>query len=154
MGFLNCAVEFQRQRWLEEYETNTNSHNPPVDYRFNPKGFSMMRDLIAYFDKRRIKILSGDIEDETGEILFKNTQNLNNSLVIFTRYATALDAPESVRHFVRLTVPEYMRSLRQLNRSCKLRKKVNVSELKDLVRFLNSFDFANFGTQENAEAEG
>ena len=136
MGVLNCAVEFQRQRWLEEEETNTNSHTPPVDYRFNPKGFSMMRDLIAYFDKRMNKILSGDIEDETGEILFKNTQNLNNTLVIFTRYATALDAPESVRHFVRLTVPEYMRSLRQLNRSCKLRKKVNVSELKSLVRFL------------------
>ena len=137
MGILNWgAVEFQRQRWLEEEETNTNSHTPPVDYRFNPKGFSMMRDLIAYFDKRMNKILSGDIEDETGEILFKNTQNLNNTLVIFTRYATALDAPESVRHFVRLTVPEYMRSLRQLNRSCKLRKKVNVSELKDLVRFL------------------
>lgn len=136
MGFLNCAVEFQRQRWLEEDETNTNSHNPPVEYRFNPKGFSMMRDLIAYFDKRMNRILSGDIEDETGEILFKNTQNLNNTLVIFTRYATALDAPESVRHFVRLTVPEYMRSLRQLNRSSKLRKKVNVSELKDLVRFL------------------
>lgn len=96
----------------------------------------MMRDLIAYFDKRMNRILSGDIEDETGEILFKNTQNLNNTLVIFTRYATALDAPESVRHFVRLTVPEYMRSLRQLNRSSKLRKKVNVSELKDLVRFL------------------
>lgn len=137
MGILNSgAVEFQRQRWLEEEETNTNSHTPPVDYRFNPKGFSMMRDLIAYFDKRMNKILSGDIEDETGEILFKNTQNLNNTLVIFTRYATALDAPESVRHFVRLTVPEYMRSLRQLNRSCKLRKKVNVSELKNLVRFL------------------
>lgn len=136
MGFLNCAVEFQRQRWLEEDETNTNSHNTPVEYRFNPKGFSMMRDLIAYFDKRMNRILSGDIEDETGEILFKNTQNLNNTLVIFTRYATALDAPESVRHFVRLTVPEYMRSLRQLNRSNKLRKKVNVSELKDLVRFL------------------
>lgn len=137
MGILNLgAVEFQRQRWLEEDETNTNSHNPPVEYRFNPKGFSMMRDLIAYFDKRMNRILSGDIEDETGEILFKNTQNLNNTLVIFTRYATALDAPESVRHFVRLTVPEYMRSLRQLNRSSKLRKKVNVSELKDLVRFL------------------
>lgn len=137
MGILNWgAVEFQRQRWLEEDETNTNSHNPPVEYRFNPKGFSMMRDLIAYFDKRMNRILSGDIEDETGEILFKNTQNLNNTLVIFTRYATALDAPESVRHFVRLTVPEYMRSLRQLNRSSKLRKKVNVSELKDLVRFL------------------
>ena len=137
MGILNWgAVEFQRQRWLEEDETNTNSHNPPVEYRFNPKGFSMMRDLIAYFDKRMNRILSGDIEDETGEILFKNTQNLNNTLVIFTRYATALDAPESVRHFVRLTVPEYMRSLRQLNRSRKLRKKVNVSELKDLVRFL------------------
>lgn len=137
MGILNWgAVEFQRQRWLEEDETNTISHNPPVEYRFNPKGFSMMRDLIAYFDKRMNRILSGDIEDETGEILFKNTQNLNNTLVIFTRYATALDAPESVRHFVRLTVPEYMRSLRQLNRSSKLRKKVNVSELKDLVRFL------------------
>ena len=136
MGFLNCAVEFQRQRWLEEDETNTNSHNPPVEYRFNPKGFSMMRDLIAYFDKRMNRILSGDIEDETGEILFKNTQNLNNTLIIFTRYATALDAPESVRHFVRLTVPEYIRSLRQLNRSSKLRKKVNVSELKDLVLFL------------------
>lgn len=137
MGILNLgAVEFQRQRWLEEDETNTNSHNPPVEYRFNPKGFSMMRDLIAYFDKRMNRILSGDIEDETGEILFKNTQNLNNTLIIFTRYATALDAPESVRHFVRLTVPEYMRSLRQLNRSSKLRKKVNVSELKDLVRFL------------------
>lgn len=137
MGILNLgAVEFQRQRWLEEDTENVNSHNPPVDYRFNPKGFSMMRDLIAYFDKRMNRILSGDIEDETGEILFKNTQNLNNTLVIFTRYATALDAPESVRHFVRLTVPEYMRSLRQLNRSCKLRKKVNVSELKDLVRFL------------------
>lgn len=137
MGILNLgAVEFQRQRWLEEDETNTNSHNTPVEYRFNPKGFSMMRDLIAYFDKRMNRILSGDIEDETGEILFKNTQNLNNTLVIFTRYATALDAPESVRHFVRLTVPEYMRSLRQLNRSSKLRKKVNVSELKDLVRFL------------------
>lgn len=136
MGFLNCAVEFQRQRWLEEDETNTNSHNPPVDYRFNPKGFSMMRDLIAYFDKRMNKILSGDIEDETGEVLFKNTQNLNNTLVIFTRYATALDAPESVRHFVRLTVPEYMRSIRQINRSYKLRKKVNISELKSLVRFL------------------
>lgn len=136
MGFLNCAVEFQRQRWLEEDTIESNSHVPPVEYRFNPKGFSMMRDLIAYFDKRMNRILSGDIEDETGEILFKNTQNLNNTLVIFTRYATALDAPESVRHFVRLTVPEYMRSLRQLNRSSKLRKKVNVSELKDLVRFL------------------
>lgn len=136
MGFLNCAVEFQRQRWLEEDETNTNSHVPPVEYRFNPKGFSMMRDLIAYFDKRMNRILSGDIEDETGEILFKNTQNLNNTLIIFTRYATALDAPESVRHFVRLTVPEYIRSLRQLNRSSKLRKKVNVSELKDLVLFI------------------
>ena len=43
MGFLNCAVEFQRQRWLEEEVTNTNSHNPPVDYRFNPNGFSIRK---------------------------------------------------------------------------------------------------------------
>ena len=31
MGFLNCAVEFQRQRWLEEDTTESNSHVPPVD---------------------------------------------------------------------------------------------------------------------------
>lgn len=26
MVFLNCAVEFQRQRWLEEDTENVNSH--------------------------------------------------------------------------------------------------------------------------------
>lgn len=151
MGVLNWgAVEFQRQRWLEEDETNTNSHNPPVDYRFNPKGFSMMRDLIAYFNKRMNKILSGDIEDETGEILFKNTQNLNNTLVIFTRYATALDAPESVRHFVRLSVPEYVQKIKKLNRSGRLSRKINVSELQSLVKFVN----LDLISRSRAEAEG
>ena len=104
MGVLNWgAVEFQRQRWLEEETIESNSHVPPVDYRFNPNGFSMMRDLIAYFDKRMNKTLSGDLEDETRESLFKTAQNLNNTLVIFTRYATALDAPErsSFRSIVR-----------------------------------------------------
>ena len=138
MGILNWgAVEFQRQRWLEEEETNTNSHTPPVDYRFNSKGFSMMRDLIAYFDKRMNKILSGNIEDETGEILFKNTQNLNNTLVIFARYATALDATDSVRHFVRLSVPEYVQKIKKLNRSGRLSRKINVSELQSLIKFVN-----------------
>ena len=137
MGFLNCAVEFQRQRWLEEEETNTNSHNPPVDYRFNPNGFSIMRDLIAYFDKRMNKTLSGDIEDETRESLFKTAQNLNNTLVIFTRYATALDAPESVRHFVRLSIPEYVQKIKKLNRSGRLSRKINLSELQSLVKFVN-----------------
>ena len=136
MGFLNCAVEFQRQRWLEEEETNTNSHNPPVDYRFNPNGFSIMRDLIAYFDKRMNKTLSGDLEDETRESLFKTAQNLNNTLVIFTRYATALDAPESIRHFVRLSVPEYVQKIKKLNRSGRLSRKINVSELQSLVKFV------------------
>lgn len=138
MGILNWgAVEFQRQRWLEEEETNTNSHVPPVDYRFNPNGFSMMRDLIAYFDKRMNKTLSGDLEDETSEILFKTAQNLNNTLVIFTRYATALDTPESVRHFVRLSVPEYVQKIKKLNRSGRLSRKINVSELQSLVKFVN-----------------
>ena len=137
MGFLNCAVEFQRQRWLEEEETNTNSHNPPVDYRFNPNGLSIMRDLIAYLDKRMNKTLSDDLEDETRESLFKTAQNLNNTLVIFTRYATALDAPESVRHFVRLSVPEYVQKIKKLNRSGRLSRKINVSELQSLVKFVN-----------------
>ena len=137
MGFLNCSVEFQRQRWLEEEETNTNSHNPPVDYRFNPNGFSIMRDLIAYFDKRMNKTLSDDLEDETRESLFKTAQNLNNTLVIFARYATALDAPESVRHFVRLSVPEYVQKIKKLNRSGRLSRKINVSELQSLVKFVN-----------------
>ena len=137
MGFLNCAVKFQRQRWLEEEETNTNSHNPPVDYRFNPNGFSIMRDLIAYFDKRMNKTLSGELEDETRESLFKTAQNLNNTLVIFTSYATALDAPESVRHFVRLSVPEYVQKIKKLNRSGRLSRKINISELQSLVKFVN-----------------
>ena len=138
MGILNWgAVKFQRQRWLEEEETNTNSHVPPVDYRFNPNGFSMMRDLIAYFDKRINKNLSGDLEDDSREILFKTAQNLNNTLVIFARYATALDAPESVRHFVRLSVPEYVQKIKNLNRSGKLSRKINVSELQSLVKFVN-----------------
>ena len=150
MGFLNCAVEFQRQRWLEEEETNTNSHNPPVDYRFNPNGFSIMRDLIAYFDKRMNKTLSGELEDETRESLFKTTQNLNNSLVILTRYATALDAPESVRHFVRLSVPEYVQKIKKLNRSGRLSRKINISELQSLVKFVN-LDLIG---RSRAEAEG
>ena len=137
MGFLNSAVEFQRQRWLEEEETNTNSHVPPVEYRFNPNGFSIMRDLIAYFDKRMNKTLSGNIEDETRESLFKTAQNLNNSLVIFTRYATSLDAPESVRHFVRLSVPEYVQKIKKLNRSGRLSRKINLSELQSLIEFVN-----------------
>lgn len=137
MGFLNCAVEFQRQRWLEEDTIESNSHVPPVDYRFNPNGFSIMRDLIAYFDKRMNKTLSGDHEDETSEILFKTAQNLNNTLVVFARYATALDAPDSVRHFVRLSVPEYVQKIKKLNRSGRLSRKINVSELQSLVKFVN-----------------
>lgn len=137
MGFLNCAVEFQKQRWLEEDTIKSNSHVPPVDYRFNPKGFSMMRDLIAYFDKIMNKTLSGELEDETRESLFKTAQNLNNTLVIFARYATALDAPESVRHFVRLSVPEYVQKIKKLNRSGRLSRKINVSELQSLVKFVN-----------------
>ena len=154
MGFLNCAVEFQRQRWLEEDTIESNSHVPTVSYRFNPNGFSIMRDLIAYFDKRMNKTLSGDIEDETGAILYKTAQNLNNALVIFARYATALDAPESVRQFVRLAAPEYVRMFRQLNRSCKLHPKVNTTELKGLVNFLNAFDSLHSGSQERAEVDG
>ena len=150
MGFLNCAVEFQRQRWLEEEVTNTNSHNPPVDYRFNPNGFSIMRDLIAYFDKRMNKTLSDDLEDETRESLFKTAQNLNNTLVIFARYATALDAPESVRHFVRLSVPEYVQKIKKLNRSGRLSRKINISELQSLVKFVN-LDLIG---RSRAEAEG
>lgn len=150
MGFLNCAVEFQRQRWLEEDTTESNSHVPPVSYRFNSNGFSMMRDLIAYFDKRINKTLSGDLEDETREILFKTAQNLNNTLVIFARYATALDAPESVRHFVRLSVPEYVQKIKKLNRSGKLSRKINVSELQSLVKFVN-LDLIG---RSRAEAEG
>ena len=137
MGFLNCAVEFQRQRWLEEDEMYTNSHNRPVDFGFNLNGFSIMRDLIAYFDKRMNKTLSGEFEDETRDSLFKTAQNLNNTLVIFTRYATALDAPESVRHFVRLSVPEYVQKIKKLNRSGRLSRKINVSELQSLVKFVN-----------------
>lgn len=137
MGFLNSAVEFQRQRWLDEDDTRTNSHVPPVDYRFNPNGFSIMRDLIAYFDKRMNKTLSGDLEEETRESLFKTAQNLNNTLVIFTRYATALDAPESIRHFVRLSVPEYVQKIKKLNRSGRLSRKINLSELQSLVKFVN-----------------
>ena len=98
----------------------------------------MMRDLIAYFDKRMNKILSGNIEDETGEILFKNTQNLNNTLVIFARYATALDATDSVRHFVRLSVPEYVQKIKKLNRSGRLSHKINLSELQSLIKFVNA----------------
>lgn len=151
MGILNSgAVEFQRQRWLEEEETNTSSHVPPVDYRFNPNGFSIMRDLIAYFDKRMNKTLSGDHENETREILFKTAQNLNNTLVIFTRYATALDAPESVRHFVRLSVPEYVHKIKKLNRSGRLSRKINVSELQSLVKFVN----LELIGRSRAEAEG
>lgn len=150
MGFLNCAVKFQRQRWLEEEETNTNSHNPPVDYRFNPNGFSIIRDLIAYFDKRMNKTLSGELEDETRESLFKTAQNLNNTLVIFTRYATALDAPESVCHFVRLSVPEYVQKIKKLNRSGRLSRKINISELQSLVEFVN-LDLIG---RSRAEAEG
>ena len=150
MGFLNSAVEFQRQRWLEEEETNTNSHVPPVEYRFNPNGFSIMRDLIAYFDKRMNKTLSGNIEDDTRESLFKTAQNLNNSLVIFTRYATSLDAPESVRHFVRLSVPEYVQKIKKLNRSGRLSRKINISELQSLVKFVN-LDLIG---RSRAEAEG
>ena len=152
-GLNSVAVEFQRQLWLEEDEVKANSHVPPVDYRFNPKGFSLMRDLISYFDKRMFRILSGDIEDETGAILYKTAQNLNNALVIFARYATALDAPESVRQFVRLAAPEYVRMFRQLNRSCKLHPKVNTTELKGLVNFLNAFDSLHSGSQERAEVE-
>lgn len=150
MGFLNCAVEFQRQRWLEEDTTESNSHVPPVDYRFNPNGFSIMRDLIAYFDKRMNKTLSGDLEDETRESLFKTAQNLNNTLVIFARYATALDAPESVRHFVRLSVPEYVQKIKKLNRSGRLSRKINVSELQSLIKFVN-LDLIG---RSRAEAEG
>ena len=150
MGFLNCAVEFQRQRWLEEDTTESNSHVPPVDYRFNPNGFSIMRDLIAYFDKRMNKTLSGDLEDETRESLFKTAQNLNNTLVIFARYATALDAPESVRHFVRLSVPEYVQKIKKLNRSGRLSRKINVSELQSLIKFVK-LDLIG---RSRAEAEG
>ena len=150
MGFLNCAVEFQRQRWLEEDTTESNSHVPPVDYRFNPNGFSIMRDLIAYFDKRMNKTLSGDLEDETRESLFKTAQNLNNTLVIFARYATALDTPESVRHFVRLSVPEYVQKIKKLNRSGRLSRKINVSELQSLIKFVN-LDLIG---RSRAEAEG
>ena len=138
MGVLNWgAVEFQRQRWLEEETIESNSHVPPVDYLFNPNGFSIMRDLIAYFDKRMNKTLSDDLEDETRESLFKTAQNLNNTLVIFARYATALDAPESVRHFVRLSVPEYVQKIKKLNRSGRLSRKINISELQSLVKFVN-----------------
>ena len=151
MGVLNWgAVEFQRQRWLEEETIESNSHVPPVDYRFNPNGFSIMRDLIAYFDKRMNKILSGDIEDETRDTLFKTAQNLNNSLVIFTRYATSLDAPESVRHFVRLSVPEYVKKIKKLNRSGRLSRKINLSELQSLVKFVN----LDLIVRSRAEAEG
>lgn len=150
MGFLNCAVEFQRQQWLEEDTIESNSHVPPVDYRFNSNGFSIMRDLIAYFDKRMNKTLSGDLEDETREILFKTAQNLNNTLVIFARYATALDAPDSVRHFVRLSVPEYVQKIKKLNRSGRLSRKINVSELQSLVKFVN-LDLIG---RSRAEAEG
>lgn len=151
MGILNSgAIEFQKQRWLEEDTIESNSLVPPVSYRFNPNGFSMMRDLIAYFDKRMNKTLSDDLEDETREILFKTAQNLNNTLVIFARYATALDAPESVRHFVRLSVPEYVQKIKKLNRSGKLSRKINVSELQSLVKFVN-LDVIG---RSRAEAEG
>ena len=151
MGVLNWgAVEFQRQRWLEEETIESNSHVPPVDYRFNPNGFSIMRDLIAYFDKRMNKTLSGELEDETRESLFKTAQNLNNTLVIFTRYATTLDAPESVRHFVRLSVPEYVQKIKKLNRSGRLSRKINISELQSLVKFVN-LDLIG---RSRAEAEG
>ena len=109
-----------------------------------------MRDLIAYFDKRMNKTLSGDLEDETRESLFKTAQNLNNTLVIFARYATALDAPESVRHFVRLSVPEYVQKIKKLNRSGRLSRKINVSELQSLIKFVN-LDLIG---RSRAEAEG
>lgn len=83
MGFLNSAVEFQRQRWLEEEETTTNSHNPPVDYRFNPNGFSIIRDLIAYFDKRMNKTLSGELEDETRESLQDRSEPKQHSCYFY-----------------------------------------------------------------------
>lgn len=138
MGILNLgAVGFQKQRWLGEDAVNANSHVPPVSYRFNPNGFSMMRDLIAYFDKRMNQILSGDLENEKGTLLFKTAQNLNNTLVIFARYATALDAPDSVRNFVRLAVPEYVQKIKKLNRSGVLSRKINVSELQSLIKFVN-----------------
>ena len=147
------AVEFQKQSWLGEKNIVSNERFPPVGYRFNPKGFSITRDLIAYFDKRMNRILSGAFDDPTGEKINKSAQYLYNALVVFARYATTQDAPESVRHFVRLAAPEYVRMFRQLNRSCKLHPKVNTTELKGLVNFLNAFDSLHSGSQERAEAE-
>lgn len=138
MGFLNLgAVEFQKQRWLEEDDPRSNSYGPPVDYRFNPKGFSMMRDLIAYFDKRMNQILSGEFDNLSSDSVVKTTQNLNNTLIIFARYATAVDAPESVRHFVRLAVPEYVQKIKRFNRSGRLSHKINLSELQSLIKSVN-----------------
>lgn len=137
MGILNLgAVGFQKQRWLGEDAVNANSHVPPVGFRFNPNGFSITRDLIAYFDKRMNSLLSGTLDDPTGEKIVKTAQYLNNALVIFARYATTQDAPESGRDFVRLTAPEYVQKIKSLNKSGRMTKKVDLSELKSLLRWI------------------
>lgn len=130
------AVEFQRQTWLGEQDIVSNDHFAPVGYRFNPNGFSITRDLIAYFDKRMHSLLSGTLDDPTGEKIVKSAQYLNNALVVFARYATTSDAPESVRDFVRLSAPEYVQKIKSLNKSGRMSKKVDLSELKRLLRWM------------------
>lgn len=137
MSRLNSgAVVFQKQSWLDEQEVVSNDRFPPVGYRFNPNGFSIMRDLIAYFDKRMNSLLSGTLDDPTGDKIVKSAQYLNNALVIFARYATTQDAPESVRDFVRLTAPEYVQKIKNLNKSGRMTKKIDLSELKSLLRWI------------------
>lgn len=130
------AVEFQKQSWLGEKNIVSNESFPPVGYRFNPNGFSITRDLIAYFDKRMHSLLSGTLDDPTGEKIVKSAQYLNNALVVFARYATTSDAPESVRDFVRLSAPEYVQKIKSLNKSGRMSKKVDLSELKRLLRWM------------------
>lgn len=130
------AVVFQKQSWLGEQDVISNDHFPPVSYRFNANGFSISRDLIAYFDKRMNSLLSGSLDDPTGEKIVKSAQYLNNALVVFARYATTQDAPESVRDFVRLTVPEYVQKIKNLNKSGRMTKKADLSELKSLLRWI------------------
>lgn len=134
------AVEFQRQTWLGEQDIVSNDHFAPVGYRFNPNGFSITRDLIAYFDKRMNSLLSGTLDDPTGDKIVKSAQYLNNALVVFARYATTQDAPESVRDFVRLTAPEYVQKIKSLNKSGLMTKKVDLSELKRLLRWILETD--------------
>lgn len=130
------AVVFQKQSWLGEQDVISNDHFPPVGFRFNPNGFSITRDLIAYFDKRMNSLLSGTLDDPTGEKIVKTAQYLNNALVVFARYATTQDAPESGRDFVRLTAPEYVQKIKSLNKSGRMTKKVDLSELKSLLRWI------------------